>query len=103
MKHQAKAQFDDADDRPQAASMMEAISQAKRMVTEMTGLEVDAVVSCARGEDLNWRVALDIIESPARMGDNDLLTTYEVQIGAGAEPLHFARLRRYHREDRDSG
>lgn len=103
MKHQAKAQFDDADDRPPAVSMMEAIAQAKAAVTEMTGSEIDAVASCARGEDLNWKVALDIIESPARMGDNDLLATYEVLIGTGAELLNFARLRRYHREDRESG
>lgn len=102
MKHQAKAQFNGADDGAPALSMMDAIAEAKTAVADMTGLEVDSVVSCGRGADLNWHVSVDVIESLARMGDNDLLATYEVQIGAGLELLNFARLRRYHREDRES-
>ena len=102
MKHQPKAQFaGDKDDTP-ALGMMEAIAEAKTAVTGMTGLEVDSVVSCTRGEDLHWSICVDVIESVARMGDNDLLATYEVQISAGSELLNFARKRRYHREDRDA-
>ena len=102
MKHQPKAQFADDMEGPPALGMMEAIAAAKTAVTEMTGLEIDAVASCSRGDDLHWNVAIDVIESLARMGDNDLLVTYEVQISAGSELLNFARIRRYHREDRDA-
>lgn len=98
MKHETKSQFNGATD-PPAFSMLEAIKGAKDAVTSMTGLGVDTVAQCQRDEGDGWRISLDVIEIPARMGDNDLLATYEVQIGPGAELLGYTRLRRYHRED----
>lgn len=102
MKHQPKSQFAGDQTDGAALSMKEAIAEAKVAVTDMTGLGIDSVSFCARSEDLTWRVAVDVIECVARMGDNDLLATYEVQIAPDRTLLQFSRLRRYHREDKDN-
>ena len=104
MKHENKATFKAATAPPKAPlkplSMMDAIRAAKAAVLEMTAMQADSITECQRADDGGWRISVDVIESAARMGDNDLLATYEVQIGADAELLHYARLRRYHREDK---
>ena len=101
MKHQPKAQFGKKDG-TSGLTILQAIAHAKEAVTTMTGLTIDSVVHCARGEDLNWAVSVDVVESFARMGDNDLLATYEVAIAPSGEMQSFARIKRYHREDRES-
>lgn len=101
MKHQPKAQFAD-EDGASGLTILQAIAHAKEAVATMTDLTIDSVVHCARGEDLNWSVSLDVVESYARMGDNDLLATYEVAIAPNGEMQSFTRIKRYHREDRES-
>jgi len=100
MKHEPTAAFK----APEAArlTMMEAVGVAKAAVAAMTVLQFDSVARCERRADGGWTVALDLIESMARMGDNDLLATYEVQIDTEGDPLQVSRIRRYHREDRDA-
>jgi hypothetical protein len=44
-------------------------------------------------------VEVEVIESHARMGDNDLLAAYDVRVGEAGEVRGFRRLRRYFRED----
>lgn len=102
MKHEPTSTFGEDTPPGPAITIMQAIGQAKEAISSMTGQPIDSVVHCARGDNLNWRVSLDVVESFARMGDNDLLATYEVQIGHSGEMQTFSRLRRYHREDRDS-
>lgn len=82
-------------------TMLDAMGQAKGAVAEMTGLKVDAVSRCVKEDDGSWAVTIDVVESAARMGDNDLLSAYELQLSPDLELLNFARLKRYHREDRD--
>lgn len=101
MKHEKKAQFAEANPDPPPMSMMGAIKEAKGAILEMTGLPVDTVAQCRKEDGGAWKISVDVIESPARMGDNDLLATYEVVIGPDTELMSFERLRRYHREDRD--
>ncbi|MDX8348474.1 gas vesicle protein GvpO [Cognatiyoonia sp. IB215446] len=101
MKHEANVQFKTAQKEVDAPSMLEAISAAKSAVSSMTGQSVDAIVECKRRDGNDWSVSIDVIESHARLGDNDLLATYLVEIGSSGEVVGFCRLRRYHREDRD--
>lgn len=101
MKHHPKEQFA-KDDPGSGLTILQAIDQAKEAVAAMTGLTVDSVVHCSRSDDLNWGVSVDVVESFARMGDNDLLATYELSIGPSGDMLSYSRIRRYHREDRDS-
>lgn len=101
MKHEANVQFKTAQRDGDAPTMLEAIAAAKSAVGTMTGHAIDSIVECARQDEVGWSVSVDVIESHARMGDNDLLATYQVEIGANGELAGFSRLRRYHREDRD--
>ena len=82
-------------------SMMDAIVQAKTAVATMTVLQFDQIARCERQQDGNWIIVIDVVESVARMGDNDLLASYEVRIDPEGEPVNVARTRRYHREDRE--
>lgn len=100
MKHEAKVQFKTAQTDTDGLTMLDAIAAAKSAVSAMTGQTIDSVVQCAREEE-KWSVSIDVIESLARMGDNDLLATYQVQIDAQADLISFNRLRRYHREDQE--
>ena len=99
MKQEPKGQFVEPSG-DTGITILQAISQARDTITAMTGLHIDSVAQCRRAENLNWSVSVDVIESPARMGDNDLLATYEVEITPGGDMQSFSRVRRYHREDR---
>jgi len=87
---------------PQPLRMKEAIAVAKDAVADMTGMTADSVARSLKAEDGTWAVHIDVVESLARMGDNDLLATYEVRVDTTGELQHFQRLRRYHREDRET-
>lgn len=79
-------------------TLVQAMSLARRSVALFTELTVDSVAECARDGE-GWRVVVDVIESPARMGDNDMLATYEVLMTAEGEVSRFTRLGRYCRND----
>jgi hypothetical protein len=77
----------------------EAIEAARRAMKATGHPEIDGVAACEAGVDGGWRVEVEVIESHARMGDNDLLAAYDVRLGDGGEIRGFRRLRRYYRED----
>lgn len=88
-----------------ALSLTRAMTEARRAVAVFTELPVDAVAACTP-EGAGWRVEVDVVESRARMGDNDLLATFEVGIAPSGEVTGFRRLGRYLRDDaprRDRG
>jgi hypothetical protein len=99
MKHETTAAF--AGQQPARLPMMEAVGLAKAAVASMTVLDFDSIGACEKRADGGWTIAVDVIESVARMGDNDLLATYSVQIDAEGDLVNLTRTRRYHREDRD--
>ena len=92
---------EDASRQP-ALTLVEAMSLARRSVALFTELKIDGVASCERSE-AGWRVVVDVVEAAARMGDNDLLASYEVAIGADGEVERYARVARYHRDDAARG
>ena len=96
---QPKASDFRADPAPGGPSMAEAVAQARRAITAMNGCKVDAVSRCVRDEAGDWRVTVEVVESAARMGDNDLLCAYEVVIARSGDVSGFTRIGRYHRED----
>ena len=81
--------------------LAEAITHARRAMASVTAQPIDAIASCEKVDGDIWRLRVEVIESPARMGDNDLLSAYEVEIAAGGEVQGFRRLSRYHREEGD--
>jgi hypothetical protein len=88
----------DAAPAARALALPEAMSLARRSVALFTELTIDSVANCEKAEG-GWRVVVDVIEVPARMGDNDLIASYEVMVGADGEVGRFTRLGRYHRND----
>ena len=86
--------------RPASIGLMQVVAAARETVAFFTELSVDQVASCAAAED-GWRVVVDVVESRARVGDNDLLAAYEVRLDATATVTRIERLGRYHREDRE--
>ncbi|ARE42201.1 hypothetical protein RGUI_4060 [Rhodovulum sp. P5] len=86
-----------------AMSMVEIIALARRALTAMNGSPIDAVAQCEGEDDGSWRVVIDVVESPARMGNNDLLCAYEIRVSPQGKVAGFQRLGRYHREDGSVG
>ncbi|MEM7520420.1 MAG: gas vesicle protein GvpO [Pseudomonadota bacterium] len=91
--------FKDPKAKGKALSMPDAIAKARLAMGAITSAPVDAVRSCTRGENDVWTATVEVIESPARLGDNDLISAYEMKIDGGGDLLEFQRVGRYHRED----
>lgn len=86
------------DAEPTAITLLEAIALAKRTVAAITDQPVDGIARSSPGEDGGWRIVVEVVESPARMGENDLLAAHEVTLAADGALAGIARLRRYRRE-----
>ena len=82
--------------------LKEAIAIARRSVTGITDQTIDSVAHCQKQESGVWHVVVDVIESSARMGDNDLLAAFEVHVDETGEVIYCSRTRRYRREDREA-
>jgi hypothetical protein len=80
-------------------TLAEIMEKARSEIASVTDLPILSVIRSARTPEGGWSVALELLESAARMGDNDLLAAYEIQFDAFGEPTGIARLGRYHRED----
>ncbi|MBF9029974.1 gas vesicle protein [Rhodobacterales bacterium HKCCE3408] len=80
-------------------SMAAAVKLARSEIRTVSDQPVDAVSRCDRAPDGGWIVGLDLIESPARMGENDLLAGYELRIDPDGAVLAVERTGRYRRED----
>lgn len=76
-----------------------AIQRARDEVVMLTDLKVDAITRVHRSPDGGWIIVLDLVESVARMGDNDLLATYELTLDGNGALMGMSRLARYRRED----
>jgi len=83
-----------------SASMttLQATRRAKETALEITGRDVELVSRCER-DDKIWTVVLDIIESKARISDNDVLASYELILDLAGDLQRYMRLRRYRRGD----
>ncbi|MEL7349236.1 MAG: gas vesicle protein GvpO [Pseudomonadota bacterium] len=87
--------------RPALAGMAAAVQAARQAAAALTGLEVDMVAGCA-AHDTGWRIVLDMIETKARVGRNDLISSYELIIDEAGAPIAFTRIARRFREDRQA-
>lgn len=78
--------------------MSTALGLARRAIGAVSGAEIDGVARCERLEDGGWSIEVEVVESAARMGDNDLLAVFDVRIGGDGHVGGFRRVRKYHRE-----
>lgn len=77
--------------------VMRIAAQARQAVAFFTELPIDAVASCKPAPP-GWIAHVDVVESRARLGDNDLIATYEVRLTQAGEVEGLTRLRRYRRD-----
>jgi hypothetical protein len=97
MEHPRTQDFADA--RAKSISMMTAVKLARTEIRAMSSAPIDAISRCEQKADGGWLVALDLIESPARLGENDLLARFELHLAGDGSVTGIERTGRYRRED----
>ena len=80
-----------------------ALGIARRAIGAVSGAEIDGVARCERLDDGGWSIEVEVVESAARMGDNDLLAVFDVRVAANGSIGGFRRVRKYHRETDSQG
>jgi len=88
------------DDRP-LPGMAQIMALARAAMPEISAQPVDGIARAERSQ-AGWQVVVEVIESAARLGDNDLLSAYELELDLKGRLTGFRRLRRYHREDSEA-
>ena len=78
------------------------IGEAKRQVSELTGLKVETVSGFDRDGD-GWRIFVEALEVERVPDTMDVLGTYEVVLSDDGELQGLQRRRRYHRAAVESG
>lgn len=78
--------------------VLTAAKTARALLSELTDQTIDAVSKVERGAE-GWTVEIDVLESRARIGDDDLLTAYAIELSADGAFLSYRRLRRRRRFD----
>lgn len=75
----------------------QATRKARDDVAQLTGKDAENVVSCERVGD-EWLVILEVVETKARISDNDVLAVYELILDdATGDVARYRRVRRYAR------
>lgn len=82
-----------------AIPLIEAMKIARAATAEVTGLPVDGIAASGADAHGGWCITVEVIESPARMGENDLLSAHEVRLAPDGGLAGFTRVGRYRRED----
>lgn len=88
-----------AEAKAKSVSMVAAVKLARAEIRAVSDKPVDSVAKCERAGDGGWLIALDLVESPARMGENDLLSRFVMQMEADGSVVGIEHAGRYRRED----
>lgn len=75
----------------------ELAQQARRELSEITGLEAESVTSLERSDDGTWRITVELLELSRIPETDDVLGAYEAELDEKGELLGYRRLRRYAR------
>jgi hypothetical protein len=81
---------------------MDAATAAVAQIAELTGRDVQGIVSLEPSED-GWVVGIEVVEDRRIPSSTDVLAMYEVEIDSRGELLSYTRKRRYARGKSDSG
>lgn len=100
VEHSNKSQFGESGE--VVLTLPDVIGKARMSVSAITSAPLDAVRSCCLGSDDQWIATVEVIESHARLGDNDLLSAYALTIDPSGNLVSFERVGRYYREERES-
>lgn len=75
----------------------EIAQEARRQLTEITGLAPETVTSIEQYEDATWRVTVELLELERIPQSDDVIGIYEVDIDHSGELLSYRRIGRYPR------
>jgi gas vesicle protein GvpO len=75
--------------------------QARRQLSEITGMEAESVSSLRPGEDGGWTLIVEVLELSRVPSTDDVIGSYEVQVDEDGELLEYRRIRRYPRSKAD--
>lgn len=64
---------------------------ARQHFCDLVEQPIDSVASCERAGD-EWRVVVEAVESRARLGDDDLLSVFELRMNEEGELVAYRRL-----------
>jgi hypothetical protein len=79
------------------------VQEARRQVSELTGLSAETVTGMHRGADDSWVVMVEMLELTRVPNTMDVLGTFEVTLSADGELLGFRRLGRHRRSATEEG
>jgi hypothetical protein len=71
--------------------------EARRQLSEMTGMEAESVSALRRGEDGTWKVVVEVLELSRVPSTDDVIGSYEVELDEDGELIGYERIRRYPR------
>lgn len=75
---------------------LQATQAARDTLSSILGITVETIASC-RKHDSGWTVELEVVETKARIADNDLIAIYSVDIDADGDVSGYSRTARYQR------
>jgi hypothetical protein len=81
---------------------MQAAQAGLRQITDLTGREVQGVVSLEPAEG-GWVVGIEVVEDRRIPSSTDVLALYEAEIDSDGQLLAYSRKRRYPRGKSDRG
>jgi hypothetical protein len=81
----------------------ELVQQARRQVSELTGLQTETVVGLNPAGDNRWAVTVEVLELARVPSTMDVLGTFEVTLSTDGELLHFRRLGHRRRSSTENG
>jgi hypothetical protein len=71
--------------------------EARKQLSEITGMEAESVSSLQRGDDGTWKVVVEVLELSRVPSTDDVIGSYEVEMDESGELLGYQRIRRYPR------
>jgi hypothetical protein len=75
---------------------IEATKIARELISTVVGKTADTISGCEKIDE-TWCVSLEVIETKARIQDNDLIASYKVIIDKTGEVVSYNRVTRYQR------
>jgi hypothetical protein len=75
--------------------------QARKQISEITGMEAESVSSLQRDDDGGWTVTVEVLELSRVPSTDDVIGSYEVELDEDGEMLGYRRVRRYPRSKSD--
>ena len=82
---------------------LELAQQARRQVSEMTGLQSGTVTGLDRAGDGRWVVTVEVVELARIPNTMDVMGSFEVTLSEGGELVGLRRSGRHRRSQTDQG